>query len=133
MRTHFSVIHGIDIFGQPVNKSQVFHGKSLAVPEMSLSLRQLLDRHQRGGSAKSFNPVYRNDKFPQVEKMDKLELFELRQKTADFVQTTRGKLQSARRAADSAARRAAAAASTASTTSDNSSEQAEGKSEASSS
>lgn len=99
IRTQFSLVHGCDITGSPVNVSQSFTGISLAVPEMSLSLRDLLDRHLRGGNVKTYNPVYRSDRFPEVEKMDKLQLFDLAKQTADFIANKQGKLVSARAAA----------------------------------
>jgi len=77
-------------------------GPSTTVPDMSLSLRDLLNRHKAGGKVKVFEPVYtgENSMIPDdFERMDQMEKVELAKKVSDFVRTTRGRIISAREAA----------------------------------
>lgn len=81
-------------------------GPSMTVPDMSLSLRDLLNRHKSGGKVKVFEPVYtgENSMIPDgFERMDQMEKVELAKNVADFVRTTRGRIISAREAAKRAA------------------------------
>lgn len=86
---------------------------SKTVPDMSLSLRDLLDRHTRGGGVKTFNPVFtgENSRIPDgLELMSKVERAQLVKDTSDFIATTRGRMQSRKQQMDVAAREQALAA-----------------------
>lgn len=74
-------------------------GVSLTVPDMTLSLRDLLNRHNSGGKVKTFEGVYvpPDSAIPlNLERMDKIERAQLGKDLADFVTTTRGRIVSAR-------------------------------------
>jgi len=74
---------------------------SQTVPDMSLTLRQMLDRHNSGGRVKSFEPVYvgESNVIPvDLERMDKIDLEVLRQRVADNIAVGRGTLISQREA-----------------------------------
>jgi len=74
----------------------------LTVPDMSLSIRDLLNRHKAGGRVKVYEPVYVGEESiipPEFERMDKFQRAELAKQVADFVATTRGNIVSARQAA----------------------------------
>lgn len=79
---------------------------SMTVPDMSLSLRDLVERHKKGLNVKTFSPVY-SEKNVGLEKLDKIERAELVTKLADFVSTSRGRLLTGRAAALKAAQDAA--------------------------
>lgn len=86
---------------------------SKTVPDMSLSLRDLLDRHTRGGQVKTFNPVFTGEssRVPDgLELMSKVERAQLVKDTSDFIATTRGRMQSRKQAMDIAEREKLAAA-----------------------
>jgi len=79
------------------------HGVSMTVPDMSLSLRDLLARHNAGGKVKVFTPVYTGDNklIPDnFERMDLIDKLSLAKEVGDFVRTSRGRLISARKAAE---------------------------------
>lgn len=92
---------------------------SKTVPDMSLSLRDLLNRHNAGGTVKTFSPVYLPpdsivpDNFEFMSRIDRQDLLN---KLPDFIKRTRDGLVSARQArkdaaiADAAAKAAAAKA-----------------------
>lgn len=83
-------------------------GISLAVPDMSLDLRELLNRHKSGNAVRMYQPQYVNpdsNVLPvNFERLDKIERRELLRSLPDFVQATRGRLMSAREAAKRALR-----------------------------
>lgn len=116
-------------------KGEVFALPSKTVPDMSLSIRDLFERHKSGGRSHSFTPVYCDDSVPAgLERMDAIERKAYANELADFISTTRGQIISNRAARQQAAADAAfksavaagVAASAASSTSDVLSEQAEG-------
>lgn len=79
---------------------------SQTVPDMSISLRELLNRHNSGGSVKTFSPVDvpEGSMIPiALERYSPTERAELAMQVADFIATTRGGIISARQAADRAA------------------------------
>jgi len=81
------------------------YGVSMTVPDMSLSLRDLINRHNAGGKVKVFDPVYtgENRLIPDnFERMDLIDKLSLAKEVGDFVKTSRGRLISARRAAEQA-------------------------------
>lgn len=80
-------------------RSEVNSGISMTIPDMSLSLRQLLDRHNSGGKVKTFEGVFvpPESAVPlNLERMDKIERAALSQDLTDFVATTRGRIVTAR-------------------------------------
>lgn len=89
-------------------RGEVFTLPSKTVPDMSLSIRDLMERHKSGGQVKSFVPVYADETVPVgLERMDKIERAAYARELADFVEVTRGKLVSAREARARAAADAA--------------------------
>jgi len=77
------------------------HGVSMTVPDMSLSLRDLLNRHLAGGRIKTYHAVYsgENSIIPaRFEHMDKMERQELSNQLGDFVKTTRDRIITQREA-----------------------------------
>lgn len=69
---------------------------SVTVPDRTLSLRDMITRHNSGGAVKSFTPVYlgETNQIPVgFEKMSLIDRAELAQKLPDFISTTRGRLQ----------------------------------------
>lgn len=79
---------------------------SKTVPDMTLSIRDLVDRHKAGLNVKTFSPVY-SERNVGLEKLDKIERQQLVNDLADFVATSRGKLMTGRQAAIKAANDAA--------------------------
>lgn len=81
---------------------EVIKGHSRTIPDMTLSLRDLLNRHKAGAKTKVFEPVYTGDNsmIPiDFERMDQTEKVALAMKVADFIETSRGRLISARQKA----------------------------------
>lgn len=77
-------------------------GASMTVPDMSLSLRDMLNRHKAGGVVKTFNPVYVDpeSKFPlNFERMSQIDRKQMSLDLSDFIADTRGRLISARQQA----------------------------------
>lgn len=84
-------------FGAPTLERNL--GVSKTVPDMSLSLRQMIDRHLSGGRVKTFEPVYVGENSlipPGFERMDNIAKVALGRELGEFVRTTRGRLISAR-------------------------------------
>lgn len=77
---------------------EVFILPSLTVPDMTISLRQLVDNQKVGKAVKVFSPVYDpNGDIPiGLERMDKIERAELARNTADFIKDQRGRLITAK-------------------------------------
>lgn len=76
-------------------------GKSCAVPDMSIPMRTLIDRHLQGGNVKTFRGTYLppNSSIPlNLERLDSVERAQLSKELGDFVATTRGKLITAKEA-----------------------------------
>lgn len=75
---------------------------SRTVPDMSPSLRDMLNRHLNGGSVKTFLsanvPVGSNVIPDNLERLDALDRADLAERNADFIATTRGRMQTARAA-----------------------------------
>lgn len=91
-------------------RKEVNNLPSNTVPDMSLSLRQLLDRHNSGGRVKTFEPVYasKDSQIPiDMEKMDKFERWSLSKRISDFIEVERGRIVSVRQAREAAAYKAA--------------------------
>jgi hypothetical protein len=85
---------------------EVFNLPSMTVPDMHTSLRELIDRHLRGGNVKVFQGtnVSPDSMIPVgLERMSSIDRAELAQRTSDFIVTTRGRMVTARQAADKAA------------------------------
>lgn len=91
---------------KPRNSSNYVHlivspgfSPSKTVPDMSLSLRDLLNRHNAGGTVKTFSPVYLPpdsivpDNFEFMSRIDRQDLLN---KLPDFIKRTRDGLVSAR-------------------------------------
>lgn len=74
---------------------ELFTLPSKTVPDMSLSIRDLVDRHKKGLNVKTFSPVY-SERNIGLERLDKIERAELAMQLSDFVATSRGRLLSAR-------------------------------------
>lgn len=88
-------------------------GKSVTVPDMSIPLRTLIDRHLSGGSVKTLPGKFLpdNTSIPlDLERMDAVDKAQLLKSLPDFIATSRGKLISRKQAREAAAREAAAAA-----------------------
>jgi len=86
-------------------EGEVFTLPSNTVPDMSLSLRELLNRHLAGGNVKTFQTanIGPNSLVPDnFERMSAIDLAEFKQQTADFIATTRGRMQTARQAREKA-------------------------------
>jgi len=74
---------------------------SLTVPDMTISLREMLNRHLHGGSIKTFQTTnVRPDSIipDNFERMSAIDRAALSQDLADFVSTTRGKMITAKEA-----------------------------------
>lgn len=74
---------------------------SVTVPDMSLSLRQMLERHKAGGNVKTFHVanVPQNSMIPDdFERMSQIDREVLKGQVADFIATTRGRMITAREA-----------------------------------
>lgn len=72
---------------------------STTVPDRSLSLRDMITRHNSGGTVKSFTPVYLGEttQIPVgFENMSLLDRAELAQRLPDFIADSRGRLQTMR-------------------------------------
>jgi len=77
-------------------------GTSNTVPDMSPSLRDMLDKHSRGGAVEGFSGAYIRDDHPLIpvgmENMDVFERRALSRQIGDMIEVERGKLVSAERA-----------------------------------
>lgn len=85
--------------------SRTVYSPSRTVPDMSLSLRDMLNRHLNGGAVKTFQSVNVpvGSRIPiNLEMMDPFEKAELAERNADFIATTRGRMQTARAAREQA-------------------------------
>lgn len=79
---------------------------SSCVPDMSVSLRDMLNRHNSGGTLKQFqvSNVPPDSIIPvDFERMSSIDRAQLSLDVADFVATTRGRMQTSRRAREQAA------------------------------
>jgi len=75
---------------------------SMTVPDQTVDLREMLNRHLNGGAVKQYVPIYQppDSIVPaQYELMSKVERSQLLKDTSDFIATTRGRIQTARDAA----------------------------------
>lgn len=101
------VIHYFNYAEESVSRFERNGLPSVAVPDEGLSLRDLIDRHMRGGKVKTFNPVFDDTTPAGLENLDAIERQVVSRQVADMIKTTRGKLMTARdarkRAADEAA------------------------------
>lgn len=82
---------------------EIFTLPSKTIPDMTISLRQMLVRHKAGAKVKVFEPVYtgENSMIPvEFERMDQTEKVALAMKVADFIKTSRGRLITARQKAE---------------------------------
>jgi len=80
---------------------EVFSIPSKTVPDMSMKLYEMIERHQRGGSVKTYvgANVPTDSMVPiDLEMMDKVERKRLSGQVADFIATTRGKMMTAKQA-----------------------------------
>lgn len=86
---------------------------SVTVPDRTLSLRQLIDRHNSGGKVKSFLPSYLGDATVVpvgFERMSLIERADFAKQLPSFIADSRGRLITLRDAIDKASREAEAAA-----------------------
>jgi len=86
---------------------------SVTVPDKTLSLRQLIERHNSGGSVKSFIPQYLGDTnlIPVgFERMSLVERAELAKSLPAFIADSRGRLQTMKDAILKASKESEAAA-----------------------
>lgn len=77
------------------------HLPSNTVPDMSMSIRDMLDKNARGGKVSTFEPVYADSTshIPVgLENLDKFERWTLSNQIGDFIAAERGKIISARQA-----------------------------------
>lgn len=82
---------------------------SCTVPDMTLSLRDLINRHKAGGRVTVYDPLYVRDSNilpPDFEKMDRIQRQELARSLSDFVETTRGRIITQRKAREFEAHKA---------------------------
>lgn len=62
------------------------NGKSLTVPDQTMSIKELLRRHQNGMMPQGYEPVYDpDDELPDFRKMDLTEVDELRSKQVELI------------------------------------------------
>lgn len=83
-------------------QSEAVFGTSLTIPQQSMSIRELIDRHNSGGKVKSFGVEYTGPDpsiTDGIERMDMIDRKVYADRLADFVRTTRGKMITAREAA----------------------------------
>lgn len=96
------------------NKSAVLESNtmlSVTVPDRTLTLRQLIERHNSGGAVKSFVPSYLGDTnlIPVgFERMSLVERAEILKNLPHFISDARGKLITLREAAEKARKQAEA-------------------------
>lgn len=65
---------------------EVFTMPSKAVPEQSISVRELFDRHKAGGLVKSYTPVFADDSVPAgLERMSRIDRAAYAAELSDFV------------------------------------------------
>lgn len=78
--------------------AEVFTEPSLTIPDMTISLRQMVDNQKAGKAVKVFSPVFDpNGDIPLgLERMDKIERAELARNTADFIKDQRGRMITAK-------------------------------------
>lgn len=78
-------------------------GPSQTVPDMSIDIREMMNRHKSGGRVKTFSPVYVNPDQTLIpldfERMDKVDRQQMANQLADFVKVGRARLISARQQA----------------------------------
>lgn len=76
-------------------------GDSTTVPDMTLSLRDLITRHMSGGRVSSFTPSYVESSMvpTNLERMSKVERAQMVKDLAIFQESTRGRIISLREAA----------------------------------
>jgi len=80
-------------------EAETFTLPSLTVPDMTLTIRQMLDRHLHGGNVKVYPGSVANSAVPvNLERMSALDRADLAQRNADFIATTRGQLVTAKEA-----------------------------------
>lgn len=67
---------------------------TLTVPDQTMSLRDMLLRYSRGQSVPTFEPIFDGDEdFPDISRMSKIELEELRQDVLGEIEYQRYQLQ----------------------------------------
>lgn len=101
-----SMINYVNAHTFEPSQGEVFTQVSQTIPNMSISLREMIDRHNRGGNVKVFTPVTVPDDSMvpvELERMSSIDKAQLSIELADFVISTRGKLITARKAAQKAA------------------------------
>lgn len=82
------------------NRIERNYMKSVTIPDRTMTMRQLIERHQSGGTVKTFSPVFTDSELlpDNFERMDNLERAKLLKDLGQFVVTTRGRLMTARQA-----------------------------------
>lgn len=94
------------------NKLERNYQVSRTIPDRSLTLRQLIDRHNSGGRVKSFDPVFLGESSvipAHFERMSLVERAEFAKKLPDFIADSRGRLMTMRDARIKAEKEALAA------------------------
>lgn len=79
---------------------------SLTVPDQSIPLRKLIDRHLNGGQVAMYRPEYLGpdtDIPDGFERMSSIERAQMLKSTAEFIADSRGRLMTSRAAAAKAA------------------------------
>jgi hypothetical protein len=71
-----------------------FPNKSQTIPGHALSIRQILDRFSRGQSLpKTQNPIYTDEDYSELKRMDTMEKLDLLNQTNEFIQKTQNELE----------------------------------------
>ena len=68
-------------------------GISQTVPDQSMTVNELLDRHQRGLPIKAYDPVYYDDDVPNIHAMDLVDIAEMREELSERSAYLRKKLK----------------------------------------
>lgn len=93
--------------GAKNNRIETNKMKSVTVPDKTLTLRDLINRHQSGGRVKSFTPVYLGDNnlIPMgFERLDLTERAEIAKALPEFIAAGRGRLMTLRQSIEKAER-----------------------------
>lgn len=70
-------------------------GPSVTIPEQTMSIRTIMERHARGMPLDVHikKPIYHNGEFPDIQKMDISEIEQLKRQTAFNIAKMKGQLQ----------------------------------------
>lgn len=72
--------------GDDIKDMEIPDPVSLTVPDMSMPLKTLIERYTRGLPIPTLQPIYSDEDYPDVEKMDFAELHELKHHNKILIQ-----------------------------------------------